>query len=158
MNAEQLDELRRAAELHDIGKAAIPDSILNKPEGLNQYEWGFMRRHTLVGERILSAAPALGPVARLVRSSHEHWDGNGYPDGLAGSRIPLGARVVLVCDAFDAMTRDRPYGRAIPPRDALAELRRCTGTQFDPTVVEAFLVAWRERLGAAQVKTALDAQ
>jgi two-component system cell cycle response regulator len=158
MNAEQLDELRRAAELHDIGKAAIPDAILNKPERLNQYEWAFMRRHTLVGERILSAAPALGPVARLVRSSHEHWDGNGYPDGLAGARIPLGARVVLVCDAFDAMTRDRPYGRAIPPREALAELRRCTGTQFDPAVVEAFLVAWRERLGPAQAKTALDAQ
>ena len=144
MNAEQLDELRRAAELHDIGKAGIPDAILNKPGELDPNEWAFMRRHTLLGERILAAAPALAPVARLVRSSHEHWDGNGYPDGLDGTSIPLGARVVAVCDAFDAMTTERPYGRAVSPRDALAELRSEAGTQFDPDIVEAFLAAAEE--------------
>jgi diguanylate cyclase (GGDEF)-like protein len=157
MNEQQLEELRRAAELHDIGKAAIPDAILDKPEPLNEYEWTFMRRHTLVGERILSAAPALGPVAALVRSSHEHWNGGGYPDGLAGTLIPLGARVVLVCDAFDAMTRERPYGQAVPPEEALAELRRGAGTQFDPKVVEKFQIAWRERARAAQPEAALEA-
>ncbi|MET0615413.1 MAG: HD domain-containing phosphohydrolase, partial [Thermoleophilaceae bacterium] len=101
-------------------------------------EWSFMRRHPLIGERILLAAPALRPVARLVRSSHERWDGGGYPDGLRGDEIPLGSRVVAVCDAFDAMTTERPYREPIPEGEAIAELRRCAGTQFDPMVVEAF--------------------
>ena len=140
----QVDDIRRAAELHDIGKAAIPDSILNKPGPLNEYEWAFMRRHTYVGERILSAAPSLAPVASLVRSSHERWDGGGYPDGLAGEAIPLGARIITVCDAFDAMITDRPYALAIPPAAAIAELHRMSGTQFDPHVVVAFVHAWHE--------------
>ena len=96
-----------------------------------------MKRHTIIGERILGAAPALAPVARLVRSTHERFDGAGYPDGLAAEAIPLGARVVFVCDAFNAMTTERPYSKALPPKVALAELRRCAGTQFDPRVVEA---------------------
>jgi diguanylate cyclase (GGDEF)-like protein len=154
MNAEQLDELRRAAELHDIGKAAIPDAILNKPGQLDEHEWAFMRRHTLVGERILSAAPALSPVAVLVRSSHERWDGSGYPDGLAGTLIPLGARIIVVCDAFDAMTRRRGYRDPISVAEALAELRRGAGTQFDPSVVDAFLEAWREDAHMAPRATA----
>jgi two-component system cell cycle response regulator len=145
MDAEQLDELRRAAELHDVGKAAIPDAILNKPGPLTEHEWTFMRRHTLVGERILAAAPALAPVAHLVRASHERWDGGGYPDGTAGTAIPLGSRIVAVCDAFDAMISDRPYARAKTPEEAIAELRRSAGTQFDPAVVEAFAAAWAER-------------
>ena len=99
-----------------------------------------MRRHTIVGERILLAAPALRPVARLVRSSHEHWDGSGYPDGLAGEEIPLGARVVAVCDAFDAMISDRPYRAAMSDAEALDELSACAGAQFDPAVVKAFAV------------------
>jgi two-component system cell cycle response regulator len=144
MSVEELDELRRAAELHDIGKAAIPDSILNKPGGLSEEEWTFMRRHTLIGERILAAAPALAPVAELVRSSHERWDGNGYPDGLAGEAIPLGSRVIFVCDAFDAMSSDRPYARARTPEDAAAELRSGAGTQFDPEVVRMFESVWPE--------------
>ena len=135
---EELDEVVRAAELHDVGKMAIPDEILHKPGALSDAEWGFVRQHTLIGERILSAAPALLPVAKLVRSSHEHWDGSGYPDGLAGEAIPLGARVVAVCDAFDAMTTRRPYRDARSVEDAIAELRACAGTQFDPVVVEAF--------------------
>jgi HD-GYP domain-containing protein (c-di-GMP phosphodiesterase class II) len=109
-----------------------------------------MRRHTIIGERILLAAPALRSVARLVRSSHERWDGDGYPDGLAGEDIPLGARIVAVCDAFDAMTTNRPYRRRVGDPAALAELRRCAGTQFDPAVVEAFgRVLDREMTAAA---------
>ena len=97
-----------------------------------------MRQHTIVGERIVAAAPALRPVAKLVRASHERWDGRGYPDGLRAEEIPLGARVVAVCDAYDAMTTDRAYRGAIEPEAALAELQRCAGTQFDPAVVAAF--------------------
>ena len=140
MLAEDLDEVSRAAELHDVGKIAIPEAILRKPGPLDDEEWSFMRRHTMIGERILSAAPALVPVARIVRSSHERWDGAGYPDGLAGDDIPIGARVVAVCDAYDAMVSDRPYRSARSPREALAELRRSAGTQFDPRVVDAFEV------------------
>jgi diguanylate cyclase (GGDEF)-like protein len=147
MSAEQLDEVRRAAELHDIGKAAVPDAILNKPGPLTDEEWTFMHRHTVVGERILAAAPALAPVAELVRLSHERWDGGGYPDGRAGDAIPLGARIVFVCDAFDAMTSDRPYSGARTPDEAIAELQRTAGSQFDPRVVDAFIDAWRERGG-----------
>ena len=135
---EELDVIARAAELHDIGKTAIPRAILDKPGTLSDEEWEFMRRHTILGERILNAAPALRPVAKLVRSSHERWDGKGYPDGLAGEAIPRGSRIVSVCDAFDAMVSDRPYRPAVPRDEALAELRRCAGTQFDPQVVEAF--------------------
>ncbi|HEU0023005.1 MAG TPA: HD domain-containing phosphohydrolase [Thermoleophilaceae bacterium] len=138
MNSEDLDVVARAAELHDVGKVAIPDAILNKPGPLDEKEWSFMRRHTVIGERILLAAPALRPVARLVRLSHECWDGSGYPDGLAGEAIPLGARIVGVCDAFDAMTTDRPYRSRMSDDAALAELRARAGTQFDANVVEAF--------------------
>lgn len=144
LDAEQLDELQRAAELHDIGKAAIPDAILNKPGPLNEDEWTFMRRHTIVGERVLAAAPALAPVASLVRSSHERWDGNGYPDGLAGTAIPLGSRIVFVCDAFDAMTSERPYAPRRTPDEAIAEFQRNSGSQFDPEIVAAFEHAWRD--------------
>jgi diguanylate cyclase (GGDEF)-like protein len=129
---------RLAAELHDVGKAAIPDAILDKPGALDDREWDFVRRHTLIGERIVRAAPALAHVADIVRSSHERFDGAGYPDGLAGTQIPMGSRVVAVCDAYDAMTSQRVYRRAVSPAEALAELRRCAGTQFDPAVVEAF--------------------
>jgi diguanylate cyclase (GGDEF)-like protein len=135
---EESTPLLQAASLHDVGKAAIPDSILNKPGPLNDAEWEFMRRHTLIGERILSAAPALSEAARLVRASHERWDGSGYPDGLAGEEIPMGARIISVCDAFDAMTSPRSYRDSIGAAAALAELRRCAGTQFDRAVVNAF--------------------
>jgi HD-GYP domain-containing protein (c-di-GMP phosphodiesterase class II) len=139
MDPEDLDEVARAAELHDVGKVAIPDAILNKAGPLDESEWSFMRRHTIIGERILLSAPALRPVARLVRSSHERWDGTGYPDNLAGEDIPLGARILFVCDAYDAMTSDRPYRQALDPGEAQAELCRCAGTQLDPGVVRVFL-------------------
>jgi two-component system, cell cycle response regulator len=135
---DDLDELARAAELHDVGKMAVPQAILNKPGPLDEVELGFIRHHTVVGERILAAAPALASVSRVVRATHERWDGSGYPDGLKGEEIPLAARIVLVCDAYHAMTSDRPYQPPIPEADALAEMRRCAGTHFDPRIVELF--------------------
>ncbi len=136
--AEELDTIVRAAELHDVGKVAVPDAILHKPARLDPAERRIIERHSEVGERILAVAPALRPVARLVRASHERWDGNGYPDGLAGEDIPLGARIVAVCDAFDAMTTDRPYQAGTDADSALEELVRNAGTQFDPAVVAIF--------------------
>src|SRR4051794_26331301 len=143
---DEAEQVRHAAELHDIGKVAIPDMILAKNGPLDPGEWEFIRRHTLIGERIIAAAPALRPVARLVRSSHERWDGTGYPDKLSQQEIPVGARVVGVADAFDAMTSERPYSPGVGPALALAELRRCAGSQFDPVVVEAFCAAWAEHV------------
>ena len=139
MGDDQRTAVRQAANLHDIGKAAVPDAILEKPGPLDEHEWAFMRRHTIIGERIMQAAPALSAAAPLVRSSHENFDGTGYPDRLAGDDIPLGARVIAVCDAYDAMVSDRPYRAALSHAEALDELRRCAGTQFDPAVVRAFV-------------------
>ncbi|HET8979290.1 MAG TPA: diguanylate cyclase, partial [Solirubrobacteraceae bacterium] len=136
---EALDEVARAAQLHDIGKVGIPDAILNKPSRLSDGEWEYIHQHTILGERILHGAPALRPVARLVRSSHERWDGAGYPDRLSGDEIPLGARIVSVCDAYEAMTANRSYRAALPHHTACHELRHAAGTQFDPAVVDAFL-------------------
>ena len=139
LDGEGLDEVVRAAELHDIGKLALPDSILNSPNPLTESEWNFMRNHTLIGERILSSAPALLPVAQIVRSSHERWDGGGYPDKLKAEQIPVGARIVFLCDTYHAITVERPYAEARSHEEALAEIERCAGTQFDPDVAAAFL-------------------
>lgn len=141
LSEDGVDEIERAAELHDIGKVGIPAAILQKPERLTSEERAYMRRHTLIGQRILDAAPALATTGRLVRSSHEHWDGSGYPDGLAGEEIPLGARIILACDAYDAMSIDRPYQAAVSHEQAVAELVRCAGTQFDPAVIAALCAA-----------------
>ncbi|HYB28019.1 MAG TPA: diguanylate cyclase [Solirubrobacteraceae bacterium] len=141
LRPDEVEAVRLAAELHDVGKVAIPDAILDKPAALDEAEWAFIRRHTLVGERIIAAAPDLVRVAKLVRSSHENYDGTGYPDGLTRQEIPLGARIIAVCDAFDAMTTDRPYRKAMDHESAAQELRRCAGTQFDPVVVERFALA-----------------
>jgi diguanylate cyclase (GGDEF)-like protein len=138
LTGHALEELRLAAELHDIGKLAIPDAILGKPGPLTDEEWRFVRRHTVVGQRILAGSPTLREVAGIVRATHERWDGGGYVDGLAANAIPLSARIIAVCDAYAAMTTDRPYRSALEPAEALAELRRCSGTQFDPEVVLAF--------------------
>lgn len=135
------DEVTRiglAAQLHDIGKTAIPEGTLTKAGPLDDAEWAFMRRHTLIGERIIAAAPALAHTASLVRSTHERPDGTGYPDGLTGANIPLGSRIIAVCDAYDAMTATRPYQGARSSSEAIAELQHCAGTQFDPDIVEAF--------------------
>ena len=135
--AEELPVIVQAATLHDIGKAAIPDGILSKRGPLDAEEWTFMKRHTIIGERILAAAPALAQAASIVRASHERFDGAGYPDGLAGAAIPLAARIIFACDAFDAMCSDRSYRPAMDVDAALAELRRGAGSQFDPRVVDA---------------------
>jgi two-component system cell cycle response regulator len=136
LGLDELEELRLAAELHDVGKLAIPDVVLQKAEPLDATEWGFIHSHTLIGQRILGAAPALRPVGVIVRSTHENWDGTGYPDGLAGEAIPLAARIIAACDAYSAITSDRPYRAARTPREAIAELRRCAGRQFDSQIVE----------------------
>jgi two-component system cell cycle response regulator len=149
MEAEQRDEIYRAAQLHETGKMAIPDAILNKPGPLENSEWEFVRQHTVIGERIIASAAALVPVARLVRSSGERWDGSGYPDSLRDEQIPLGARVVAVCAAYAAMVSERPYSVAMRPSRALEELRRGAGSQFDPRVVVAFEQVAKQQIGPA---------
>jgi diguanylate cyclase (GGDEF)-like protein len=138
MSAEERDEVCRAAQLHEVGKMAVPDAILNKAGPLEEPEWEFIRRHPLVGERIIGSAAALVPVARLVRSVGERWDGEGYPDGLTGEQIPLGSRIVAVCAAYAAMVTERPHSVGMRPGRAFEELHRAAGTQFDPEVVAAF--------------------
>jgi len=142
MSDGELRMLQYAAVLHDIGKIGIPGSILNKPDKLTREEFETMAQHTIIGERIISRIDYLVPIARIIRSAHERWDGAGYPDGFAGEDIPLASRILLVCDAFDAMTTDRPYRKALPTDTALAELSANAGTQFDPRVVDVFLAAY----------------
>ena len=140
--AMSLDETRRrdveyAALLHDVGKIRVAQAIINKPGTLDESEWAVMRRHTIEGEMMLrQVGGTLAGVGRFVRASHERYDGGGYPDGLAGDAIPLESRIVCVCDAYNAMTTDRAYRAARRDAEALAELRRCSGTQFDPAVVQ----------------------
>ncbi len=141
LDDDEVERIATAAELHDVGKIAIPRSILNKPTALDDEEWAFMRRHTLIGERIAQGAPALVGVAGLIRSSHERWDGGGYPDGLAGDAIPLGAQILFVCDSFSAMTTNRVYKPGMPEAAGIEELRRHAGSQFAPAVVDAFVAA-----------------
>jgi diguanylate cyclase (GGDEF)-like protein/putative nucleotidyltransferase with HDIG domain len=128
-------QIERAAELHDVGKIAVPDAILHKSGTLSEDERRFVREYPIVGERILRAAPSLAPVASLVRSCHERWDGSGYPDGLRRHEIPLGARIIAACDAYHSMRSTHPYRRTRTREQALTELRRCAGSQFDPDVV-----------------------
>jgi diguanylate cyclase (GGDEF)-like protein len=149
-----IQRIRLAATLHDVGKTAIPESLLDKPGPLDPAEWEFMQRHTLIGERIVLAAPALASTAPLIRSSHERLDGGGYPDGLAGDAIPLGSRIISACDAFDAMTSDRSYRKAMPVRAALEELRSCVGSQFDPDVVDSLseIVASKQLMAVGDLR------
>ncbi len=144
LRRDELDELERAAQLHDLGKIAVPDEILHKPGPLDEREWEFVRQHTIVGERILRASPALRSVAGIVRSSHENWDGSGYPDGLAGEEAPLASRIIRVCSAYVAMLSERPYRPALSEEDALAELMRLAGTEYDATIVRMFVAHVRD--------------
>jgi diguanylate cyclase (GGDEF)-like protein len=139
LNGEDLEQVVRTAELHDVGKVGIPDAILRKAGPLTRAEWEFAKQHTLLGERILSAVPALRPIAGIVRATHERWDGRGYPDGLCDYEIPLAARIVAVCDAYEAMTDGRRHRPSRSPEEARAELRDAAGSQFDPAVVDAVL-------------------
>jgi len=144
----ELATLRRGALLHDVGKIGVPDNVLRKPTALSEGEWAIMKRHPEFGARIISGIPFLEDVARIVRHHHERWDGMGYPDGLKGDRIPLGARIFAVGDSFDAMTSDRPYRRGLLIDAAREEIRRCASSQFDPAVVTAFLSIPVARLAA----------
>jgi putative nucleotidyltransferase with HDIG domain len=137
--AGQLDEIARGTMLHDIGKIAIPDEILLKPGPLTQEEWAVMKTHPQIGYDIIRSSKTLGAAAEIVLSHHEHFDGSGYPRGLKGNEICLGARIFAVVDAYDAMRSVRIYQDAVPIDEALAEIRRCSGTQFDPVVVDAFI-------------------
>ena len=139
LNSEEINRIRTAALLHDIGKVGVPDEVLHKPGPLTEQEWEVMREHPAIGERILRAIPGLGDVARIVRHEHERWDGKGYPDQLAGAEIPIGSRIILACDAYHAMTSDRPYRQGMEHAKAMAELSDNAGTQFDPEVVEALI-------------------
>jgi diguanylate cyclase (GGDEF)-like protein/putative nucleotidyltransferase with HDIG domain len=139
LGSADVERVRSAALLHDIGKVAIPDEILHKPGPLTDDEWALMRQHPVIGERILRVLPGLGMVARIVRHEHERWDGGGYPDGLAGEEIPLGSRIIIAADTYHAITSDRPYRAAKPHAVAIEELMRCAGTQFDPKVTAALI-------------------
>jgi diguanylate cyclase (GGDEF)-like protein len=152
----EVAEVEAVALLHDVGKIGIPDQILHKPGPLTAEEWVLMREHPVIGERILRPLPGLSDVATAVRHEHERWDGRGYPDGKAGEDIPLASRIVLTCDAYNALVSDRPYRKRLSDATAEAELRRCAGTQFDPRVVEALLACIAEGVDEAPANTAED--
>jgi len=141
LTAQQLDALRFGSLFHDIGKIAVPDGILVKPAKLDYWEYAQMKTHSAEGARIVGKFGRLRDAVPIIRHHHERWDGNGYPDGLAGSAIPLEAAIVGLADAWDAMTTDRPYHRALSEAEALAEVRAGRGTQFSPVVVDAFMFA-----------------
>jgi HD-GYP domain-containing protein (c-di-GMP phosphodiesterase class II) len=151
LSGEDLTELELGAMLHDIGKIGVPDAILNKPGPLSEDDWEAMRRHPMLGVEMLAGVPFLSAAMPLIRHHHERWDGKGYPDGLAGEAIPLGARIFAVADSFDAMTSRRPYRQPLTLRDARAELARCAGGQFDPVVVAAC-----ERLSDAELLALME--
>src|SRR5215210_2743806 len=136
LDRAQVADVQWTALLHDIGNIGIRDRVLHKPGRLDEDEWALMHEHPVIGERILRPLPGFGSVATAVRHEHERWDGGGYPDGLAGEAIPLASRIVLACDAWNALVSDRPYRQALPATDARAELERGKGSQFDPRVVD----------------------
>lgn len=152
---EGRQELEFAALLHDVGKISIPKEILHKPAALTEHEFEIIKHHTIEGQFMLDRVGGLlGRVGEIVRSCHERWDGKGYPDGLAGEEIPVAARIVFVCDAYNAMTTDRPYRAAMPSEAAVAELVANTGTQFDPKVVKALITVVEQ--GQPEVVTTTD--
>ncbi len=151
LSRAEIREVEVAGFLHDLGKIGIPDDILAKRGPLSRKEWAMMRRHPLFGYEILEPVPVAESIKLAVRHSHEFWDGSGYPGGLSGEEIPLAARVVGVADAYEALTTDRPYRLAQAPKDAVEEIQRCAGTQFDPQVVDAFLRVWRQWVDGTDV-------
>lgn len=137
LGGSEREYIRTAARLHDVGMLGVPVEILEKPGPLSEDERELIREHTLIGAQLLGSIVELAGPARLVRHSHERWDGEGYPDGLADEEIPLGSRIIFCADAFDAIRSDRPYRSARPASEAIDELHRCAGSQFDPDVVDA---------------------
>jgi diguanylate cyclase (GGDEF)-like protein/putative nucleotidyltransferase with HDIG domain len=151
LSPAQIEDVRAGALLHDIGKVGIPDAILNKPGPLTPDERTIMAEHPVIGERILHSIGGFAPVADIVRHEHESFDGSGYPDGLAGDEIPIGSRIILACDAYHAMTSDRPYRARMSHADAFKELTRCAGKQFDPAVTAALVAHfYHDRAGHSQ--------
>ena len=142
---EQLSELQFAARLHDVGKIGVPDAVLRKDGPLEGAEWAIMRQHPSWGADMLCGIPGMKHISRIVRHAHERWDGDGYPDRLRQADIPLASRIIFACDAYNAMTSDRPYRNALRPWIAVSELREGAGGQFDPVVVETLVAALRER-------------
>lgn len=172
LSEPEQQQLRWGALFHDIGKIGLPDAILTNEDPLDSAEWEVVKQHTIIGERIIKPIAFLADAARLVRHSHEHWDGSGYPDGLAGRSIPRASRIILACDAYDAMTAGRSYQRAMTPREGVARLRELAGVRFDAEVVAALVevlkpemdepeapaaVARRERASAASAPAPVDA-
>ncbi len=151
LDDREVHRIGQAALLHDIGKVAIPDHILNKPERLTDDEWVLMREHPVIGERILAAIPGMQGIARMVRHEHESFDGSGYPDGLAGEAIPIGSRIILACDTYHAIVSDRPYRARQSHAAAVVELSRCAGRQFDPRVTELLIGHLHAQQAAGQL-------
>ncbi|MFA6692517.1 MAG: HD domain-containing phosphohydrolase, partial [Acholeplasmataceae bacterium] len=136
--------LKAISVLHDIGKIAIDDQILNKPGKLNNEEWENIKRHPEIGYRILSSSPEYIQIAEDILYHHERYDGKGYPRGLKGEEIPIRARIITIADSFDAMISDRPYRKALSKQEALNEIKKCAGTQFDPKIAELFIELFQE--------------
>jgi putative nucleotidyltransferase with HDIG domain len=156
LDADRRRNVEFGALLHDIGKIAVPNEIINKPGKLDEREWAIIKTHTIEGQRMLERIGGfMSEIGRIVRASHERWDGSGYPDGLRGEEIPLEARIVSTCDAYNAMTTTRSYRVAMPLAEADAELERCAGTHFDPQVVHA-LLAVSDRAPAAMAEAPLE--
>ena len=155
LSAADIRSVERAAEVHDLGKVGLPSAILTKEGALSDEESAYMRRHSIIGERILTGVPSLRNIALIVRSSHERWDGTGYPDRLRGAETSMGARIIFVADAYCAMTETRPYASARSDTSAREELRACAGSQFDPDVVAAFLAMLDARSAPEPVETSL---
>ncbi|RLD16387.1 MAG: hypothetical protein DRI22_01315, partial [Caldiserica bacterium] len=143
---EQVENVRRAALIHDIGKIGVPDTILLKPSSLTKQEWEKIREHPKIGEEIVKPIDFLQNISPIIRSHHERWDGLGYPDGLKGEEIPMGARIIAVADSYDSMTSSRPYREALSREGALEELKREKGRQFDPHLVDIFLEILKEEI------------
>lgn len=139
LHPHQLDEHSLLASLHDIGKVAIPEAILLKEGKLTEKEWAVIKRHPEIGFNIAQASPQIIHIAKFILACHEHWDGSGYPKGLKGEPIPIASRVMFIADAYDVMTSERSYKKAMGKNAAIKELKRCAGTQFDPVLVEKFI-------------------
>ena len=153
---ERVERVRQAAALHDVGKIGISEQILNKPGVLTDQEFEHIKTHVTLGAEFLDTCQSLRCLVPFVRHHHEWWDGSGYPAGLGGKRIPLEARILAVCDAAEAMGSDRPYHRAASPSEVIAELKQRAGTQFDPTVVEAFVRVVQRGRGCLIVNSARE--
>ena len=153
LSTAQVEDVRAAALLHDIGKVGVPDAILNKPGPLTPEERAVMAEHPVIGERILRSIGGFAPVADIVRHEHESFDGTGYPDGLVGDQIPIGSRIILACDAYHAMTSDRPYRARLSHDDAFRELTRCAGRQFDPDVTAALVAHFYHQRAGRELRS-----